>query len=181
MKKKHLRVSPVIFLMFLLHACSQTPLEGPYFATGIKIGEVTQTEAIIWVRLTENPERVSNEALMPDVKYKDDETGNLIERSGRPDLPPVVSFPEGYNINNIQGATAGSEGMVRLNYKMTDDSKWEQLDWQTVDPERAFTHQFLISELSADRKYELLIEASPDGKKVSAALEGKFRNCSSTA
>ena len=87
----------------------------------------------------------------------------------------MVSYPEGYDINNIQGATPGSKGMIRLKYKTTENPKWKQLDWQAVDPAKAFTFQFQLSELIADRQYELLLEASPDGKKVSATLEGIFK------
>ena len=41
---------------------------GPYLATGIKIGEVTQTEAIVWARLTQYPQRIGNDAPLPNVK-----------------------------------------------------------------------------------------------------------------
>lgn len=92
-------------LAFMLNACSQTAVDGPYFATGIKIGEVTQTEAIVWTRLTKDSVRVGNDAPMPDVKYRDPETGELIERKGRPDFIPVVTYPDGYTVRNIQGAT----------------------------------------------------------------------------
>jgi alkaline phosphatase D len=163
-----------MFAVVLLHSCSQAAPEGPYLATGIKIGEVTQTEAIIWARLTEKPERVGNDAPMPDIKYIDEETGELVNRRGRPDATPVVTYPEGYNVNNIQGATPGKAGMVKLKYRALDDGEWIQTDWHSVDPERTFTHQFKLSGLSAGTKYELLVEASPKGKKVSASMEGKF-------
>ena len=84
-----------VFVITLLSSCQAAVVDGPYFATGIKIGEVTQTEAIVWIRLTENPERIGNDAPMPDVKYKDPKTGKMIERKGRPNITPVVSYPEG--------------------------------------------------------------------------------------
>lgn len=175
MKTIHLKLPLLIFLILLLNACTQTVIDGPYFATGIKIGEVTQTEAIVWTRLTENPERVGNDALMPDVKYKDPETGELIERRGRPNTPPVVTYPDGYTVDNIQGATPGSEGWVRLKYKIQDKEEWAEIDWQAVDPQKTFTHQFQLSGLTAGVTYELLAEASPDGKNVSASIEGGFK------
>ena len=175
MKTIHLKLPLVIFLILLLNACSETVIEGPYFTTGVKIGEVTQTEAIVWARLTENPERVGNDALMPDIKYKDPETGQLIERRGRPDTPPVVTYPDGYTVDNIQGATPGSEGWVRLKYKIQDEGEWVEIDWQAVDPQKAFTYQFQLSGLTAGETYELLAEASPDGKNVSASIEGSFK------
>ena len=37
-----------------------------------------------------------------------------MERRGRPDITPIVEFPEVNTINNIKGAVPGSEGKVRL-------------------------------------------------------------------
>ena len=167
------------FLIILAPLCAvftscETESRGPWFATGMKIGEVTQTDAIVWARLTQNPERVGNDAPMPDVRYRDSQTGELIERKGRPNSEPVVSYPEGFDIENVQGAAPGSEGWVRLKYKAKDAMDWIEGDWVTVNPERAFTHQFLLSELSPGTKYEVFMEASPNGKKVSAAMEGRF-------
>ncbi len=104
MKTNYFRWALVIISIFVLYACSQTKTEGPYLATGIKIGEVSQTEAIVWVRLTENPKRVGNDAPMPEVRYKDPETGEMIERRGRPDISPVVTYPEGLYNQNHRGS-----------------------------------------------------------------------------
>jgi len=164
-----------IALTFLF-SCQSGNTEGPYFATGIKIGEVSQTEAIVWVRLTENPERVGNNAPLPEVKYIDPETGDLVKPNGRPDMTPVVSYPEGYSIRNIQGACPGTQGKVHLKYKKPDESQWTSLEWQTVDSQKDFTTQFKLFGLEAGEAYELLVEAAPlKGKMVSATMEGTFK------
>ena len=129
MKPNYFRLTLVIILISILYACSRNITEGPYFATGIKIGEVSQEEAIIWVRLTENPERVGNDAPMPEVRYKDPETGEMIERRGRPDVTPVVTYPGGHTIKTIQGASPGREGKVRLKFRAVGDQKWIKMDW----------------------------------------------------
>jgi len=175
MKKNYLRSTFVIISIFILYTCSQTPPDGPYLATGIKIGEVSQTEAIIWVRLTEDPERTGKNAAMPEVRYKDPETGEMIERRGRPDIPPVVTYPEGFTIKTIEGATPGRDGQVRLQFRLTGEQEWMKMDWQAVDPGKDFTHQFRLTGLSPGTAYELIVEASPNGKKISASLEGKFK------
>ena len=145
-------------------------------ATGIKIGEVSQTEAIVWVRLTENPERVGNDAPLPVVKYIDPASGDLIEPEGRPDMTPVPSYPEGYSIRNIQGACPGAQGKVQLKYKRQDQPEWTSLEWQTVDSQKDFTTQFQITGLDPGETYELLVEAKPmEGKHVSASMEGTFK------
>ncbi len=160
----------------VLFSCQSGTTQGPYLATGIKIGEVNQSEAIVWVRLTENPKRVGTEAPRPDVKYIDPESGDLIERIGRSDMIPVVTYPEGYSVRNIEGACPGTPGMARIRFKMANDPEWQILDWQKVDPEKDFTYQFQLSGLSPGASYELEVEAKTlKGKKVSASLEGKFK------
>jgi len=172
---KPLKLYILILGFSTLLACSSKEPTGPYLATGIKIGEVTQTGAIVWVRLTKNSDRVGNEAPMPDVKYKNEETGELIPRRGRPDMKPVVTYPEGFDISNIHGAVPGAKGKVRLKYKSASEKKWIQTDWENVNPAKDFTRQFKIEGLQPAEEYELMVEASPlKGKKVSATLPGSF-------
>lgn len=174
MKKIILKTSFVLILLSILLSCSQP--EGPFLATGIKIGEVTQTEAIVWVRLTESQSRVSNDAPMPEITYVDPETGEIRENKNRRNYEPIVTFPENYTIDNIQGATPGSEGKVRLKYKATGEEDWTQLDWKVVYPNHVFATEFDLSGLIPGEHYELFVEAAPlKGRKVSASLEGSFK------
>lgn len=178
MKTSLLKSLLAFFGILIMVSCQTKPVEGPYLATGIKIGEVTQTEALVWVRLTDSPVRIGNDAPMPDVRYQDPESGEMpkIKKGRRPNTAPVVTFPEGIDIHTIQGATPGSEGQVRMKYKLTDDQKWAKLKWQQVDPEQAFTYQFELTGLDPGKEYELLVEAAPSGsKKVSSSMEGKFK------
>ena len=168
------RISLLILVLWC--ACSPQDIEGPFFATGIKIGELTQTSAIVWVRLTKNSDRIGNEAPLVEVIYKDPESSQLISGTDRPDVPPIVIFPDGYDIHSIQGAVPGTSGKVRLKYKPKDDEDWIQIDWRTVDPEKDYTHQFHLTDLLAGGEYEILLEASSNkNNKVSASVEGKFK------
>ncbi len=36
-------------------------------------------------------------------------------------------------MGNIKGATPGSDGKVRLKYKIKNEQEWIQLDWQKVN------------------------------------------------
>lgn len=176
MRSQLLKITFLNLLFFIQFSFAQANSGGPYLATGIKIGEVTQTNAIVWVRLTETSERIGNDAPMPEVKYKIPKTGELGVLKGRPNATPVVNYPDGYSLKNIQGAVHGSEGKVRLKYKKLNEQDWTVLDWQNVNPEKSFATQFELSSLVAGKEYELLVEASPlKGKKVSASLEGKFK------
>jgi alkaline phosphatase D len=157
--------------------------KGPYLGTGIKIGEVTRSEAIIWARLTANPTRVGNDAPIPTILYKNDETGELEERRdrGRPDRVPAVRYPDGYNVGNVEGATPGSDGEVRVKYRARGEKIWTKLDWQRVDPEHVFARQFELSGLSADTDYDLLVQARPlNCRTPSASLKGLFKTAPAT-
>ena len=176
MKLFHGNIGILMLVFSILFSFNSPKPAGPFLATGIKIGEVTQNSAIVWVRLTETPKRIGNNAPMPDIKYKNPETGELVDRSGRPDMEPIVSYPTGYTLNTIQGATPGSEGKARVKYRKKGEQNWIQLGWQTVDPNAACSTQFKLSNLSEGSEYEILAEASPlRGKKVSASLDGKLK------
>lgn len=154
------------------------PGEGPFLATGIKIGEVDQNSAIIWVRLTKNAERVGYDAPVPEITYLNEKTGEYEPRKGssRASRTPKVVYPEGSDINTIEGATPGAGGRVRLKYRPSGTTDWQQVDWATVDPAKDYTHQFKISGLAPGAVYELEVEAAPSEKEtVSARIAGSFK------
>ena len=177
----------VISLLFALCGCSNSLSNGPYQATGIKIGEVTDNAAIVWTRLTRHPERVGTQAPMPQILYRDPKTGELTDkRKGRPNLPPVVSFPEGSTIQTIEGAVQGAPGTVRVLYKIKGASDWKSTNWKAVDPQRDYTGQFKLTGLKPNAEYQVRVEAgagaggktrrggarrSPEGQVVA----GRFR------
>lgn len=178
MKNQYLGKALIVLLIFTLLSCVEIKTDGPFLATGIKIGEVTQSEAIIWVRLTKDSTRVGNDAPMPDVMYLNEKTGELQKRNKgkRLNQKPVVTYQEGYTIDNVEGATPGSEGKVSLKYKVKDAQDWTVLDWQQVNQEGSFVHQFELSKLTAGTEYELEVEASSlENDKVSASMAGKFK------
>lgn len=155
---------------------SITLAEGPYMATGFKVGEVTDSSAVVWTRLTRAPERVPFGAPMPGVLYRNDETGELEELSGRPDREPVVRFPAGVTVDTIEGAAPGAEGQVRVKYRVAGYKTWETTRWRHVDPERDYTAQFKLGELEPGARYDLAVESrAARNDKVSRSLDGEFR------
>ena len=150
---------------------------GPFQATGFKICEVDSTRAIIWTRLTRNPQRVGSDQPMPNCRYRNPETGALEEvQEGWPDWDPVVEFPGDSNIDAIEGAVPGASGEVRVRYSRDDASQWQVTDWQPVDRDRDFTRQFRLSGLKPDTRYELRVESRVNGSAPPGqALEGQFR------
>jgi len=167
----------LINLLFTVCGCSSVLSDGPYQATGIKIGEVTDNSAIVWTRLTSCPERVGSEAPMPEILYRNPKTDELTsKRGGRPDLAPVVNFPKDSTINTIEGAAPGTPGKVRVLYKTDGASNWKETNWKAVDPKRDYTHQFKLTNLKPDTKYQVRVEAKASaGQNKGQVIDGGFR------
>jgi phosphodiesterase/alkaline phosphatase D-like protein len=75
----------LVLIMTPLGLMSQSESDqGPYLATGIRIGDVSQTEAVIWARLTKNKKRINN-APLPISLYTDPATNKRHLRKTRRD------------------------------------------------------------------------------------------------
>ncbi len=165
----------------LTYAKSQKS-NGPYMATGIKIGEVSDTQAIIWTRLTKNPNRVSDLAPQPTFFYKNPDTGQFEPKSevnGRPDREPKVVYPKGIDVNTIAGAVPGTDGEVRVSWK-SGKNPWKQTSWQAVDPEHDFISQIKLTDLSPGTQYDVRVEArQPSSESLISIIDGNFRTAPS--
>ncbi len=168
--------SAILLLMIQFELIAQSMSQkGPFFATGIRIGDVSQQEAVIWTRLTQNPTRV-NDAPLPIALYTDPETGKKHLRKTRRDKNGVVYFPQGFDINTIEGAVPGANGMVRVKYKKLREKAWQSTPWQSVAPESNFSKKIILSELKPGTTYAIKIEGRPeDSSKISAQIRGKFK------
>ena len=124
---------------------------------GIRIGEVTQTSAIIWTRVTKNAERNMN-------GYRDP-----AKREPRVDEYTPLSIA----IEDREGAMPGTTGQVRLSY--TNGGHSAQSDWISVKKENDFVHQFRIDGLQRQSKYAVKVEArkSP-GTEITDTVSGSF-------
>jgi len=149
-----------ISFLFLSRLPATENQTGPFQTTGIKIGEVSDTEAIVWTRLTRNSQRVGADAPMPEVKYIDPKTKKLEKkRKGRPDMVPAVKFPQGVSIETIEGAVPGATGELNLFYKPAQATDWKMTGWEKVAPKRDFTFQFKLTNLKPDSRYLLKVES----------------------
>lgn len=178
-------IRKTICLGIILASCNlfAEPEHGPFLATGIKIGEVAQTSAIVWVRLTKRDQRVGAGAPLPDILYLNKQTGEYEPRKGssRASKTPRVVYPDGSGIEMIEGAVPGAAGRVRLNYRKSGSKEWKKMDWQAVDPQRDFTYQFKIAGLAPGSTYELNVEASPlNAETVTASMNGQFKTAPAT-
>ena len=170
----HKFIAALLFIFIIsLNFISCTRVK-PFLATGVKVGEVTDTSAIIWTRLTANPTRVGSEAKMPVVEYKDPETGEWSEKNkGRPDEEPKVIFPDGSTVSTIEGACPGVMGKVRIAYRSDSADELLYTAWLKVDAKRDFTRQIRLDNLRPATGYIFKVESKTN--VMGEAIEGSFR------
>lgn len=154
-------------ILAVVATISAAEYQGPYQATGIKIGEVTDTSAIVWTRLTAVRERIGESAPNPIVKYRDPKTGELSDQDGGRDRSPVVEFPNGATVDQIEGAAPGMAGIVGLDVKEADGNDYKTVESQPVDPDRDYTHRFSLNGLKPNTRYDIRVTAYPTSEDAS--------------
>lgn len=127
-------------------------------ATGVKVGEVTDSGAIVWLRRTRNAEHNAKGVAFPRA-----ERGNELPRDTK--------------IDNLRGACPGAPGRVRLRYSTSADlADARSTDWQAVAADTDFTHQFRLAELQPATTYYYAAEgADPAGREQEQPLRGQFQ------
>jgi alkaline phosphatase D len=153
----------------------------PYFTTGIKMGEISSNEAVVWARLTKAAVRVADKKVLPKSMYLDDSNNEWHPvdyfskkyKQDRPNRPAKSVMPEGKTIEMLDGAVPGIEGEMRVLYKTKGSKKWVETSWKKVDDSTDFAGQFNLSDLTSNKEYELKVEARIN-KNGSNFIEGKF-------
>jgi len=143
--------------IFGLASAAQSAAGEVHFACGVKVGEVTDRSAVIWTRLTAEPER---------------------NRDGVAWGEGATSVPEGRALAEMEGSVPGAPGEVRLQW-------WPRggvgirasTGWEPVDPTRDFTRQFhIVDQLRAQTDYEFLVEGRALGEEeAQCSLITSFR------
>ncbi|MFP6753731.1 MAG: hypothetical protein VB855_18750, partial [Pirellulaceae bacterium] len=90
---KHL---PVFF--FLFGSALTCQAEGPYQATGFKVGEVTSSSAIVWTRLSLRPERNAQDLPMVEIRYATNSQGK------RKRAVEEIIYPNDVTVSDIRDA-----------------------------------------------------------------------------
>lgn len=129
---------------------------GVHMANGIKIGEARQDSAIVWTRLTRNPER------------------NI---SGLAFTEERTTVPAGRTLDDMEGSVPGIAGEVRVVYwPQGAKDKRQETGWEAVDPVADFTRQIAISGLTAGMRYEIEVQGrSGSAGEASCRVTGGFR------
>ncbi|MEY2647667.1 MAG: hypothetical protein RL282_380 [Bacteroidota bacterium] len=182
MKRRKFIVNSSLGIMATLPALDQlAALDLPYFTTGIKIGEVGSTSAVVWARLTKEPIRVPDRGKLPKFLYLDEANNEWHDipyfkskyKEDRPDRKVKIIMPEGSMVDNLDGAVPGKRGSIHIQYRIKDSSTWQKTKAIEVDESTDFTCQFLLENLSPNTPYEINII----GKKNQASQEitGSFK------
>ena len=155
-----------LLLALTLTLAAQEPAADPspalHLGNGIKIGDVTDRSALVWVRLTGAAER---------------------NRGGAPWPEGADSVPEGLELAEMVDALPGAPGEVRVTWwPEGDGGARRRTAWVPVDPARDCTRQFELTEgLAPASRYRLLVEGRPAAGEAggegppSCRLEGAFR------
>ncbi len=120
-----------------------------FLASGVRVGEVGATSAVVWTRTTAEPQRRSGQ-----------------EISGR----PVVTLARGSDVSSLEGAVPGEPGEVRVVVRpaaSADEPAGRAArrpsGWHPTGAERDFTHQAAFDDLTPNARYLVTVEARPAG------------------
>jgi alkaline phosphatase D len=127
-------------------------------ATGVKVGEVTDTTAIVWTRLTARPTRKNDGVPM---------SGHVNKKTHVDASVPV---------DQIEGACPGAAGRVRLRYGTREDlSDARETEWMEVTEATDFTHHFELAGLKPDTMYHYVTETAAAGSDAKhGGVRGRF-------
>lgn len=151
MKNILLKISFIcFFLTSIVHG------DGPYFANGVKVGEVDQNSAIIWCRLTQD-------------KSADFDRLPIFTQGLRSDEEDTLKMP--------LEVVPGMVGETRLSYWVKGQTeKKRQTDWEKVAAKDDYIHQFKVQDLTPNAEYAFVVEARKSGdSKISSEMGGEFK------
>ncbi len=128
-----------------------------FLASGVRVGEVGATSAVVWTRTTAEPRRRAGR-----------------EVSGR----PVVNLAAGVNVSSLEGAVPGAGGVVRVTLRDAEPAGGDGgghparvSGWLPTDADGDFTRQVAFDELTPDTAYLVTVDARPTAGGTRSALE----------
>ncbi|MCB1122431.1 MAG: alkaline phosphatase D family protein, partial [Verrucomicrobiae bacterium] len=143
-------------------------LNATYFGNGLKIGEVDDHSAIIWTRLTENPEFNTQGQMF--IEYE------IPDSSGKGRKQLGSRYPEGSTLEDMAFSLPGTEGEVRISYWPKDNQNAVvEKNWIPVDPARDYTTQIRLTNLASNTEYELALYARKPGGETASQVRGQFK------
>lgn len=122
-------------------------------ATGLKMGELTPSSAVIWARQTASATRL--------------DTG-IVRRGHAPKAKPVAP---GEDVSKFEGACPGAPGRMRVMAEpVSGRARKIRTGWVEVSAETDFAHSFRLEGLAPDTEYQVGVET-----RGGEPLTGRFR------
>ncbi len=154
------RTLVALLFLFDLGNCSRAAADEVHLAMGMRVGEVTQSSAIIWSRVTKDATR--------------NESGRrLIGRAGAR-VPKYEPLP--FPVDELQGAVPGARGELRFTWSQDAEFREAQdSGWLAVDSENDYIRQHQLTDLEPATRYYVRVEARPVGaERATARIDGSF-------
>lgn len=149
-----------VALVLLAGAAAAQPTgdaaDAVFLASGVRVGEVGATSAVVWTRTTAEPVRRAGR-----------------EISGR----PVVTLAPGVDVSSLEGAVPGAPGEVRVVLRPAAPADGAGVSaarrlsrWRPTEAERDFTHQARFDGLRPNTRYLVTAEVRPAGGNADAPV-----------
>jgi len=171
---KNLLLYLIIICSAILVSCrSKQTTDGPYFGNGFRNGWADQHSIVIWTRLTLTPELNAEGQQFLDI---DQSIYGESEKDVSDELFHKDQIPEGFTLDQMEGACPGLGGEVKiLYYPVEYPEKRIELAWEAVDAGKNYTKQWKLDKLDAGTKYRVEIFARQDANsRVSDTISGFF-------
>lgn len=152
--RKTFLMSVVIFAVLMAPAQAQNKGQ-VYFTNGFKIGELTDSSAILWTRLCRSEKPVP-------IKHK---------QKGAPFRSPI-DFDNTMPVNEMDGAVEGSFGQVSIEVRSKDTVI--RTPWEYVSEYRDFTYKHKLTGLNSNTLYTVTIRGRKGTEMPISKIQGRF-------
>ena len=138
-----------------------------YMTNGIKIGEVDQDSAIVWMRLTARPHRNADGIPFPEVDGGRNKGADL----------SVDTLTGGNPIEAMEGAVPGASGMMQIRWwPAAQQDQKRTSDWLVVNEQADFTRQYTLDGLQPDTVYQVEVRGKPVyADTATCTVAGQFK------
>lgn len=137
----------------------------PQQATGMRVVEVDQGSASVWLRATRWPR--ANLASLPEVLFEQPAEGRG-KRNRGPILPPLGT-------ETLRHAVPGVPAEVRVGYRGGSTPGWKYSSWQSVEAETDYSALIPLESLESGTRYQVRTQVRGLGSSSpSSTLSGSF-------
>ena len=165
----------VLLISIVFCSCSKWGKpDGPFFGNGFHNGWADQTSIVIWTRLTKTPEL--NKDGQKFIIIPADEARELSKSSDK-QKNLKAQIPEGFSLEQMEGACVGMAGEVKLAYfPFFKPLEKIETEWTRVDSTKNFTQQWRLENLTPGSKYEVELYARANSDSdICDSIKGTFR------